>query len=128
MKAIYLLFFYVAIYPNTLTYKSLIWQDDTDAKEIMLTWSEAKLYCQKLQLDNHNDWALPNMQQLHELFETSQNLKNNTKEWYWSNESDKENLKNGMMVEFSYNNESSYRKDYFGYVRCVRFSNLHENQ
>ena len=121
MRAIYLLLFYVAIYSNTLTHKNLIWQDDTKGRDVMLTWYDAKKYCQNLHLDNHNDWRLPNMQQLHELFKVSQNLQNNTKEWYWSNESDKDNPKNGMMVEFSYDNESSYRKDYFGYVRCVRF-------
>ena len=38
---------------------TLMWQDDTAAKTVTKTWTEAITYCEDLSLGEYDDWRLP---------------------------------------------------------------------
>jgi len=53
---------------------NLIWQDNIDARNLLLNWSDANDYCQNLELAGKDDWHLPTRFQLLYLLDMNQNI------------------------------------------------------
>ena len=49
--------------------------------EIEAKWDAAMNYCQSLNLDGKTGWRLPTIEELSEIYESSNNFE---KDWYWS--------------------------------------------
>ena len=59
------------------TSTGLMWQQDTDRQTgnkyyVLMTWEEALLYCENLQLGGYTDWRLPTVKELRSLADYSQ--------------------------------------------------------
>ena len=48
-----------------------MWQDVPENKGVILTWYEAKEYCEELDLGNYDDWWLPSEAELSSILDTS---------------------------------------------------------
>ncbi len=108
---------------------SLMWQDEKIVKIQKKTWTEAISYCENLNLGNHSDWRLPNVNELLSIFDFEQEQYNLTHpifkyslaQLYWSNTSFDEdnawylNFNSGISVT-----KSTVSKTSTQYIRCVR--------
>lgn len=86
--------------------------------EIKSNWYDANLYCMFLEVDGKNDWRLPTIEELHEIYQSKNNF--TTDYYYWSSTDDDSD---GAWVQRynSINYECFDDKDYIGfYVRAVR--------
>ena len=97
----------------------LLWQKNPSNKK--MTWSEAKDYCESLEL------RLPNLYELKSLVDYTKynpairtNLINiKTDDWYWSASEYKGNSSGAWFVDFNYGNDNWDRKKSSYYVLCV---------
>jgi len=111
-------------------YSNLEWQDD-DTSGATMTWTQAIDYCENLSLDSHDDWRLPNINELKSVIDKSRYnpavvsaFTNMTSDQYWSS-STYEPLKSlAWIVIFLDGKESGGRKTYSKHVRCVRGGQL----
>jgi len=105
----------------------LQWQDNIN---VQYTWNDAIDYCRDLALGGHNDWRLPNINELSTLVDytkASPSMSNvfayNKSEGYWSSTSNVNNnttYSEAWGVYFFIGSQSQTRKYYNLYVRCVR--------
>ena len=102
------------------TETGLIWQDDSDEKNVVKDWSGAKEYCNNLSLDRYNDWYLPSKEQLSDLYKKREKLKNTFSNYYWSSTTNANNTSSAWIVDFGDGFQSYYGKTYYNDVRCVR--------
>ena len=104
---------------------NLMWQDDVDSKNKTLYYEKAKKYCEDLELAKYNDWYLPAIKQLDNLYKDKKIFRNGfgTK-FYWSS-----SPKSGKSNIWSYSQAKNFDDDtiqnkitdfYNGNVRCVR--------
>ena len=109
----------------------LAWQDNSDTNGTQRTWQEAIDYCEALTLDTHDDWRLPNINELKSLIDRSKRepaIKGDVFEYigtnnyyiYWSSSSFVGNEDDAWVVYFYGGNVHGHGKGYNGYVRCVR--------
>ena len=109
----------------------LEWQDNNDANETQRTWQEAIDYCEALTLECHNDWRLPNINELKSIVDRSKRepaikgdafryIGTNDSYRYWSSSSIVGTEEAMWFVYFDKGNVYSHYKDYNSYVRCVR--------
>ncbi len=107
----------------------LEWQDNSDNNSTQKTWQEAIDYCEALTLDTHNDWRLPNINELKTLIDRTKRepaIKENvleyigTNDYYWSSSSIVGNENDAWVVVFNYGGVYGDVKDDYVYVRCVR--------
>ena len=109
----------------------LEWQDNSDANGTTRTWQEAKDYCEELTLESHDDWRLPNMNELKSLIDRSKRepaIKGDAFKYigtsnyyrYWSSSSVVGNEDGAWLVSFNYGTVYRHTKNHNNYVRCVR--------
>ena len=108
----------------------LQWQDDYsdnggDTK--YAKWTDAIAYCEGLSLGGHDDWRLPNFNELYYLADRSRRnpaidptFQNTRSGHYWSSTSIVGYEDNAWYVDFNDGNDLWYFKSYSNYVRCVR--------
>ena len=104
---------------------SLQWQDN--ATPSSKTWQDAIDYCERLSLDEHSDWRLPN---INELLSMVDNTKYNpairdifvnfTSDYYWSSTTNAGGTSYAWRVHFSSGFSRYGTKTNEYYVRCVR--------
>lgn len=108
----------------------LMWQDNSDANTTKKMWKEAIRYCENLTLANHNDWRLPNINELESLVDYKKfsgtkmqdGFINKAPDIYWSSTSGLgRHIKFGWWVYFGcgYGDWSGKTFEPY-YVRCVR--------
>ena len=112
---------------NLFTYHDrdtgLIWQDNSDVKNIKRDWYGAKAYCKTLSLEGKSDWKLPSRDELDGLMGKIKYFKNYPFGDYWSSSQYTSHEKFAWRVAFqdsgimSSNGEDKTDECY---VRCVR--------
>lgn len=112
----------------------LQWQDDySDENDVIkvASWQEAIDYCEILSLNNHDDWRLPNINELVSLLDNTQYrpalnniFANYTLRHYWSAtyQAPSSSPISAWYIGFDYQGEIGYeyRDSTFNNVRCVR--------
>jgi len=109
----------------------LAWQDNSDTNGTERTWHEAIDYCEALTLDTHDDWRLPNINELKSLIDRSKkrpSIKGDVFEYigikyyyvYWSSSSRVGTEDFARVVFFNGGNMVARDKGELHYVRCVR--------
>ena len=111
----------------TDTTTGLQWQDNTDSKNTTKTWSEAISYCENLTLGSHNDWRLPNINELKSIVDRSKfnpvivdGFTNVRSDGYWSSTTHENYSSDAWLVRFDDGNVDNYSKVRNYDVRCVR--------
>lgn len=106
---------------------SLTWQDDSSAKSVQRSWSEAKKHCQNLHFAGFNDWQLPTLEELRVIIDYGKNkpainsiFNNVVNKYYWSSTPDASDFSNAWYVDFKYGVDNRHSKSYSNFVRCVR--------
>ena len=123
------------------TSTNLIWQDEeytqaevdaynsdkNDESEKALHWDSAIDYCEKLTFAEHNDWRLPNFNELHTIADKSSSgfvinpvFKNFIDKYYWSSTTYNNSTGNAWQVCFHCGDSREWSKADTRYVRCVR--------
>ncbi len=109
----------------------LQWQDDySDNGDSIKSakWTDAIAYCEALSLGGHDDWRLPNFNELHYLADRSRanpaidpTFQNTRSDHYWSSTSLVGSESNAWLPNFDdgYDNYYVDKSDSY-YVRCVR--------
>ncbi len=105
----------------------LEWQDNNDSNGTVRTWQEAIDYCEALSLEAHDDWRLPNINELKTLIDRSKSqpaivtgfeyVRSNN---YWSSTSVVDNENVAWILDFNYGFVGGNYKFNGNYVRCVR--------
>ncbi len=113
----------------------LQWQDNSEAKTVQKTWSEAISYCENLTLGGYDDWRLPNINELYSIVDFSRKTINSVfknifpDDWWflegyflWSSTSSESNISLAWGIELMDINTIDYevRKSFSAFVRCVR--------
>ena len=106
----------------------LEWQDDSDTNGTRRTWQAAIDYCEDLSLESHNDWRLPNINELKTLIDRSKRnpaIKSEVfvyvkSSYYWSSTSIVGVEYIAWFVNFNNGDVFGAFKDNNNYVRCVR--------
>jgi hypothetical protein len=103
---------------------NLMWQDDVNTTK---TWSEAITYCEDLSLASHEDWRLPNQNELESIVDdTTYNpaidstFHNVVSSDYWSSTTDVAGSSDAWGVDFDGGYAYADNKANTYYVRCVR--------
>jgi hypothetical protein len=103
----------------------LEFQDDAIGQK--MKWQEAINYCELLALDNHDDWRLPNVNELRSIVNKSKRSPSavsafmyTSSDKYWSSTSYTRYKNNAWDVNFKYASVFYSTKDINHYVRCVR--------
>ncbi len=107
------------------TVSKLEWQDNEIGSQT--TWQGAIDRCEALVLDGHNDWRLPNINELKSLIDRSKSnpaivegFKNTSSDDYWSSTTFEGGKDGAWFVGFGTGGVDGNAKDYNFYVRCVR--------
>jgi len=105
----------------------LMWQDNGDTNSKKRTWQEAIDYCEALDLEDYNDWRLPNINELKTIIDRSKSnpsivdgFDNIGSNYYWSSSSELGDSHFAWMIEYYVGRVETYYKDSDLYVRCVR--------
>ncbi len=118
----------------TCSESKLMWQDNSEAKTIEKSWSDAIKYCEDLNFAGYSDWRLPNKNELLSIVDrTKYNpaiygaFKNIAMLYndYWSSTSSAFRTSSAWVVNFIYGDMKDYdtfdyAKKGSNYVRCVR--------
>ena len=106
---------------------NLQWQDNSDAKTVQKTWSEAKDYCENLTLGGYDDWRLPSDRELLTIVDYGRYdpaidpvFQNVTSSWYWSSTNVASDSSYAWFVNFRYGGGLWVDKSVSSFVRCVR--------
>lgn len=105
----------------------LMWQKLEGGKR---SWEEAILFCEKLTLADHDDWRLPDINELVSLVDRTRHDPAVDRQFfpdvassvYWSSSTSPGNTEFAWFVSFYSGNVNNYDKRYSYYVRCVRGS------
>jgi len=104
-----------------------MWQDDSEAKTLYLSWQGAKDYCDGSTLGGYSDWRLPAVEELESIVDYGRNnpsidptFKNVENAWYWSSTSPSGYTYGAWVVYFNNGIVSQNNKDNNDYLRCVR--------
>jgi len=105
----------------------LQWQDNEEANTVTKTWIEAINYCENLTLGSHDDWRLPNFNELDSLADKSKRnpaispvFQNVVSYYYWSSTTVVSYGDGAWGVYFDGGFGDWLSKSYSYYVRCVR--------
>jgi len=108
--------------------KKLEWQDSRIGD--LVTWESAITMCETLSLGGHDDWQLPNINELKTIIDRNKvdpaidnsfiNIGDGN---YWSSTSVKDDEYNAWVVDFRDGNLNDTSKSSENYVRCVRDGN-----
>lgn len=99
----------------TDTKTGLVWQN---AEAGTMTWEKALAYCEALELAGHNDWRLPDKDELQSLFDAIYDNPSPNKavfpniSWgYWSSTASTDDTSKAMNVSFMAGDGSAYAGD-----------------
>jgi hypothetical protein len=108
----------------TANQTGLMWQKADDG--VYRNWADAGQYCENLDLGGHDDWRLPNIDELKTLVDRSRSptidpVFSCKLDYYWSRSTDVYDPDNECLVYFRDGEVDAYTETYYGgYVRCVR--------
>ena len=104
----------------------LEWQDNNETN-VTYTWIDAIDYCENLNLNNKNDWRLPNINELlsivdEDVYDPSINniFHYISSEYYWSSTVSTFNLEKVWLIYFQIGNRAYISKSDTHLLRCVR--------
>lgn len=86
----------------------------------VLKWKNALKYAQNLKLGEYNDWRLPTIKELKNLYKNRSKLKNITLKGYWSSETCILDNSKAWVVYFDDDGKYYGSKEKSYYIRCVR--------
>ncbi len=107
--------------------RKLMWQDNgaVESKEVL--YGEAKAYCEKLSLAEHDDWRLPTVHELQSIVDLTRyepaiqrGFHFVASESYWSSTLYADDKDRAWNVDFKSGSTQNSRHSYAFYVRCVR--------
>jgi hypothetical protein len=106
----------------------LMWQDNAEASTVTRNWQGAIEYCEALKFGGHDDWRLPNINELKSITDRTRNnpainpafVNVTTNNYYWSSTSVSGDTDSAWVVLFYYGSMDYRTKDYTNYLRCVR--------
>ena len=107
----------------------LEWQDDASVETQLYNWSDAVNHCETLGFATHDDWRLPNLNELWSIVDLQQHFPaidpafahTSTTKCYWSSTSYAPSTSYGWNIHFNYGfNTSPLKNDTLCYARCVR--------
>ena len=109
----------------TDTKNGLMWQQDHAGP---MNWESALAYCEKLTLNGHNDWRLPNSIELRSVVDYTKTnpaidktlFPNALSGFYWTSTTDLDDVSKGRVIYFWYGNDDAGIKSDDYYVRAVR--------
>jgi len=101
------------------TGEELRWQDDNDSSKILVTYDEAKNYCQAKSQRLPNIFELQNMVDKQNLVSPFKNLNNSDFTPYWSSTSQPTNPTQFLTLNFMTGGVSFSDKNAKNFVRCV---------
>jgi hypothetical protein len=109
----------------TTTINNLMWEDTKDAVNTNINWENANTYCAKLEIANYDDFRLPTIVELEELYQNKDKIYNGYGgKFYWSSSvfDGDHNVWNYSIVKNfeDGNNKKSIKEFEQGRVRCVR--------
>ena len=108
------------------SFTKLQWQDNTTVGT--KNWESALTYCENLSLNTHNDWRLPNLNELTSIVDRSKDspaivdiFVNTQDSTYWSSTTYEHSKTYAWFVHFGTGSvENNKLKTTAKYVRCVR--------
>jgi len=105
----------------------LEWQDNNETNVTSYTWMDAINYCESLNLNNKDDWRLPNINELFSIIDESaynpsiDNIFHYiSSEYYWSSTVSTFNLEKVWLIYFQIGNRAYLSKSDTHLLRCVR--------
>jgi hypothetical protein len=107
----------------------LQWQDNSDNNDSnkRVTWTGAISYCEQIEIDGHDDWRLPNINELESITDLSRSapaidptFQHTASDGYWSSTTIVGHEGNAWGVYFHDGGDDWDDKDGTTYVRCVR--------
>ena len=113
----------VRLYTSTIN--DLMWEDTKEATTTNRNWNDAYLYCKNLEIANYDDFRLPTIDELSELYDYQEEIYNGFGgKFYWSRSTFKDehevwdyahvkNFESGL-------NQKSIKEFEQGRARCVR--------
>jgi len=110
------------------TSTNLLWEDTTHVKETKVNFTQAKSYCEDLELGKYKDWRLPTLQELLSIVNYKRYkpaiLKGfsytNIDTLYWSSTPYIKEADEYWGVSFKDGSSSNAAINYDRFVRCVR--------
>ena len=107
------------------TQSNLEWQDNEVGSGT--TWENAIEKCENLELAGHNDWRLPNINELKSIADISKYnpaivkvFKNTISFYYWSSTTYEGHKNDAWFIYFSDSHTYKNSKEHSYYVKCVR--------
>jgi len=109
----------------TSTVNELMWEDTKEAVNTDINWEKAYKYCQNLKIADYEDFRMPTIEELQELYDNKDAIYNGFGgKFYWSDttfQSDKKIWDYSSVKNFEDGEESRSIKEFDqGRVRCVR--------
>jgi len=113
----------VRLYTSTIN--NLMWEDTKDAANTNINWEKASLYCDNLKFAQYEDFRLPMIEELEELYQNKDKIYNGFGGiFYWSGTTFKDDHKiwdYSIVKNFEDGtNKKSIKEFAQGRVRCVR--------
>jgi len=118
---------------NLFTFKdvknSLMWEDTKEAKNSLMSYNDAKIFCQEYDLAGFKDWRLATIKELESLNNIKDKIYNGFGDkFYWSISEDtiSKSSEESNILTFNYKTNKSESKNRLplsivkGHVRCVR--------
>ncbi len=107
--------------------RKLMWQDNGAVESNEVHNGEAKAYCEKLSLAEHDDWRLPTVHELQNIVDLTRyepaiqrGFHFVASESYWSSTLYADDKDRAWNVDFKSGSTQNSRHSYAFYVRCVR--------
>lgn len=107
--------------------RKLMWQDNGAVESKEVHYGEAKTYCKKLSLAEHDDWRLPTVHELQSIVDLTRyepaiqrGFHFVASESYWSSTLYADDKDRAWNVDFKSGSTQNSRHSYAFYVRCVR--------
>jgi len=115
----------------TVTINDLMWEDTKEAANTNVNWEDANRYCENLEIAHYNDFRLPTIEELQELYDNKDEIYNGYGgKFYWSDvtfTSEKKIWDYSQVKNFDDGLEKRSVKEFEeGRVRCVRGVDLDE--
>lgn len=86
----------------------------------MSNWYKANDLCNNYSYDSFDDWSLPNIEELREIYGLKNQVSNFQENWYWSSTEDQSDSDLAFHLGFISGDEMSVKKDHGKYVRAIR--------
>jgi hypothetical protein len=83
-------------------------------------WFGANELCNNYSYDGFDDWSLPSIEVLKEIYNLKNQISNFQENWYWSSTEDQNDTNLAIHLGFIYGDEMSVPKEHGKFVRAVR--------